>query len=100
MAHFYFPKDVNSSTEILVGSLTKLLRRPNLWYKCFILSMHPPICIIVNGNSTKTPTEHYKDEEDNFLEDFLHARPKGFNGIKLDLNEFDMNGWFLTPRNL
>ena len=30
----------------------------------------------------------------------MHARPKGFNGIKLDLNDFDMNDWFLIPRNL
>ena len=30
----------------------------------------------------------------------MHAMPEGLNGIKLDLNEFDMNDWFLIPRNL
>ena len=39
-------------------------------------------------------TEHYKIEEDNFWRTFLHAKPKGiFNGIILDLNEFDMIDW-------
>ena len=33
-----------------------------------------------------------------FWRTFLHARPKGFIGIKLDLNDFDMNNWFLIPR--
>ena len=28
----------------------------------------------------------------------MHALPEGLNGIKLDLNEFDMNDWFLIPR--
>ena len=27
----------------------------------------------------------------------MHAMPEGLNGIKLDLNEFDMNDWFLIP---
>ena len=27
----------------------------------------------------------------------MHAMPKGLNGIKLDLNESDMNDWFLIP---
>ena len=30
----------------------------------------------------------------------MHAMPEGLNGIKLDLNESDMNDWFLIPRNL
>ena len=27
----------------------------------------------------------------------MHAMPEGLNGIKLDLNESDMNDWFLIP---
>ena len=34
------------------------------------------------------------------MEDFFAYKAYGFNGIKLDLNEFDMNDWFLILRNL
>ena len=30
----------------------------------------------------------------------MHIMPKGLNGIKLDLNEFDMNEWSPIPTNL
>ena len=42
----------------------------------------------------------FQTEKDYFLEDFLYPKPLGPNGIRLDLNEFDITGRFLIRRNL